>query len=437
MPVCKLYRIKVRQAFGMISKNILLYSPNLIGHPQVYCRVIGDILLERKVQLVIATENTDNWAVQWPDLRPFASRSDVHVVSTTTYSKEGSPCLLAEELRQLQIDYRIDSTLFVEADSFRDEFVKVGAGQTKPLIGLNAGIFNRTVGWYPQEEFYSGRRIHPLEGTLRQNLGKIKRRIFNPHTFDSYFFEKVLIRRKVLDYILVKDERITGKYGSPVLWLPDMYKVFNAVDDSEGEEEWLRDGPAFKKFATHGDTDDLLLFFGAGAWYKGYDYFIQLLARDPSAIGVHAGAGIRYEKGKPFVGNPESKRKELLKRGRLFETGGYVRSQQFIDLLFSCSHSFVSTHRLTASSGTILQALDKGLPVLVPDSGLVGYCTRKFGLGRTYRYGDIDDLVDKWLSFKKEPVEQYLPAIKKFMGRFDRSALEELFVGVLLDQANN
>ena len=43
------------------------------------------------------------------------------------------------------------------------------------------------------------------------------------------------------------------------------------------------------------------------------------------------------------------------------------------------------------------------------------------------------DLVEKWLRFKKTPTEQYRLNIKKFMKKFERSAVEKLFVETLLD----
>ena len=417
----------------MHSPVILLYSPVLTGHPQVYCRVIGDIILDHGCRFCLATGDTDDWESKWPDLKPFAGKDEFRIVSTLHYSGNGNIHLTAEELHKLQTDLQADATLFIEPEHFRDQFVRIGNGQARSLRGRNIGIFGGTTEWYPGEEFYSGRKIGRFEGTLRQNLGRIKRSIFNPHTIDKYFYENILIERQVLDAVIVKDERVAEKFGPPVWWLPEIYKVFDSCDDDEGEDEWQRLSPLFNQFASQCSPDDLVLFFGAGAWYKGYDYFIQLLAREPSSFGIHAGSGIRYVKGKDFIGVPDRERRKLREQGRLFETGGYVKSQRFIDHVFSSSRRFVSTHRLTVSSGTMLQALDMGLPVLVPDSGLVGHRARAFGVGHTYRYGDIDDLVEKWGEFKHVPVELFQDKIKNFMRRFDRSAVEKLFVKVLLD----
>lgn len=419
----------------MPAKTVLLYSPNLDGHPQVYCRVIGDILLEHGAELIIAAGISDGWADKWPDLKPFSTHDNVQVTSTFKYSASGSAHLKAEELQSIQENFGVDSTLFIEPEFFRDEFVRISRREVRKLWGYNAGIFGATTLWYPGEEFYSGRKIRHFEGSLRNNLGKLKRRLFQPWTFDRYFFEKVLVENRLLDAVIVKDERVAERFKGQVSWLPEIYKVFNALGDDEGDQQYGRLKPAFEDFTSRFSPDDLVIFFGAGAWYKGYDYFLQLLAKDNSSAGIHAGAPIRHVPGKQFVGEPEPTRDTLLKEGRLFETNGYVESKKFIEDVFKSCRRFVSTHRLTVSSGTMLQALDHGLPVLVPDSGLVGYRARKNKLGRTYQYGNIQDLVNQWIAFRQEPVESFQTALNAFMRRFKRPAVRDLFIGTLLDQS--
>ena len=413
----------------------MLYAPGLTGHPQVYCRVIGDILLEQGAYLIIATGQTENLNSRWPDLSPFVGRDDIEILSTRSYSATGDEHLKAEELFEIQKDRQVDSTLFIEPEHFREEFIRIFRGQAKRLRGYNAGIFGRTTEWYPGEEFHSGRKIGPFDTSLRSQLGKVRRRFSSPWTIDRYFFEKVLIKEKLLDAVIVKDERLAEQYEDKVHWLPEIYKVFNPVESGSGQREYETLKPKLDAFLSTHDPRNLVLFFGAGAWYKGYDYFIQLLVDDTKSAGIHAGAGIRKMPGKKFIGEPEKNREELLDDGRLFETNGYVESAKFIEEVFRTGPRFVSTHRLTVSSGTMLQALDYGLPVLVPDTGLVGHRARTNGLGRTYRYGDSADLARQWKSFKKEPVEQFQEAIRTFMRRFDREAVQELFIRTLIRQA--
>ncbi|HRX07081.1 MAG TPA: hypothetical protein P5306_08335, partial [Kiritimatiellia bacterium] len=124
-------------------------------------------------------------------------------------------------------------------------------------------------------------------------------------------------------------------------------------------------------------------------------------------------------------------RDRLRREGRLFETNAFVANGALMRLLFGSIERFVSTHRLTLSSSTVLQALDAGKPVLTPDGGLVGHRTRHNGLGMTYRYFDDRDLAEKWREFRRIPPERYAPAIASFMRRFSRAEVARTFLGLL------
>ena len=55
-------------------KRILLYSPDVVGHPRVYCRVIADALATEPCQLVVAMGFTDEVGLnELPDIVPFVT----------------------------------------------------------------------------------------------------------------------------------------------------------------------------------------------------------------------------------------------------------------------------------------------------------------------------------------------------------------------------
>lgn len=406
----------------------------LDGHPQVYCRVIGDILLENNASLIILSKDIGDTAKKWPDLLPFTKNDKVKLISTLDYCDCEDGYLKVEQLRQLQLDYVVDSTLFIWPEYFREEIIRISRGDVERLRGHNVGIFGWTTQWYPNEERYSGKKIKIMDSSLRQMLGVIGRRVNRPWAIDKYFFEQTIINNRILDTVLVKDERLAGKKPDLVRWMPEIYKVFYEQSESPDDDgEFDFHAPRLREYLKNIDPDDVVLFFGAGAWYKGYDHFLKFMASDSNVIGIHAGSGIRHEKNKDFIGTPKRTRDSLLALGRLYETAQYVESPKLIKLVFESTRRFISTHRLTLSSGTILQAMDYGLPVLVPDSGLVGYRARKNNLGATYKYGDVEDMVRQWNKFKNTPVEQYAPSIKEFMGRFSRENLNKLFIDVLLE----
>lgn len=414
--------------------HILLYAPELTGHPQVYCRVIGDILLEHGHKVLIAS-GTDSrtWATIWPDLRIYSNNQNVELIDTRTFSKNGHAHLTAEEMVHIQRERLVDSTLFVEADLFKDEFTRIAEKNAPPLVGKNSAIFANTCLWFPGEDPYSGKPHSLIEPTMRANLGKLKRRIIHHKESNKYFFEKTLINKCPVDKIIVKDERVVNKYGPPVYWMPEIYRVFEPEVDNTRFDDWNLFANKIKKYVLNSGRENILLYFGTGAWYKGYDYFLRLADMDPSTFALHTGAPNRHEHGKMMDFDTEEIRCQLLQQGRLFETRCFVESYDLVRLAFDSIERFVSTHRLTLSSGTMLQSLDYGKPVLTPDSGLVGYRTRTYGLGMTYRYLDADDMADKWREFRQMKATDYSKPISEFMNKFSREEVSRAFTNFLLD----
>jgi hypothetical protein len=408
--------------------KILLYAPDLTGHPQVYCRVIGDILLDVGVTVFIAAA-TDSATVcnDWYALAPLADNQHVQFLDTRMISDSGGGHLTAEELRELQVRLQVDSTLFIEGDWFREQFVRIASGNVSSLYGKNVAICSKVNQWYPGEDAYTGKPISLMGPTVRTTLGNLKRSIFNRREQDRYFYETVLVKKKAVDALIVKDERITEKYGPPVYWMPEIYRVFDYSGSDKCGEDWNQYAGPIRAYVSAAGVDNVLLYFGTGTFYKGYDYFLKLASMDASTYALHAGAPRRQEP-QTMAFDTDRLRQALLQQERLFETNSFVKSAKLIDLLFHSVERFVSTHRLTLSSGTMLQALEAGKPVLVPGTGLVGWRVQRFGLGQTYRYLDENDLCRSWREFRNQPISQYQQNISSFMNRFSRERVRSFFL---------
>ena len=216
-------------------KRILLYSPDVVGHPRVYCRVIADALATEPCQLVVAMGFTDEIGLnESPDIQPLSSRAGVQLIDTRTFSRTGKPHLTAEELVELQLHFDTDTTLFIEADKSKAEFFRIAAGEAPRFRGRNLGIFANTAEWYPGEDSFTGQRRTLLAPTVRTTLGNVKRAIFNRRQSARYFYEKIIIQSGVLDEILVKDERLANWRGPPVHWMPEISRP-TAVPESPEE----------------------------------------------------------------------------------------------------------------------------------------------------------------------------------------------------------
>jgi glycosyltransferase involved in cell wall biosynthesis len=410
--------------------SILLYAPDLTGHPQVYCRVIARALLDAGHSVAIASAADEaDWRSRWPTLRPLADEDRVRCVDVRkTTGSSGN--LTAEQLVQVQKECGADSTLFIDADSFSAQFRRIANGEAPRLRGRICAIFSGASEWCTGEDPYTGEREPLIGPTLRRTLGRVKRALFARRKSVGYFYEHVLIRRRTVDALIVKDERIPQRFGPPVHWMPEIYRVFDVISGERRLADWDRFAEPIQRYIQQAGADHVLLYFGTGAWYKGYDWFLRLAQQVPGTFALHAGAPDRRE-GIPYGCDVEAVRQDLLRQGRLFETQAFMESGDLIELLFSSVARFVSTHRLTLSSGTALQALEMGKPVLTPDAGLVGWRTREFHLGTTYAYGDIDDLARKWAAFPCGSRDANPQAIRAFMKRFSREKTERFFVDVL------
>lgn len=412
--------------------TVLLYAPCLTGHPQVYCRVIGRALLNAGIRVVIASgTSADTWPVDWRDLRVFEDESDVSLLDTRSYSQSGDSHLAAEELRRLQRDHRCDATLFIEGDYFEEQFRRIATGDAPRLHGRICAIFANTCQWCPGEAPYSGNREPWIGPTMRRTFGRARDAIFRRKQSARYFYEAVLLRDRVVDEVIVKDERVGERFGGRVHWMPEIYRVFDEAPAHRRMHDWDEFAAAIQNQIRKAGASNVLLYFGTGAWYKGYDYFLKLAELDDSTFALHAGAPERVEPSKPMAFDTHALRGTLRDQGRLFETRAYVDSADLVDLLFDSIERFVSTHRLTLSSGTVLQALEAGKPVLTPATGLVGWRTQQFGLGRTYQYCDAQDLALRWREFRETPRDLHRANIERFMSRFSQQAVESFFVDVL------
>jgi hypothetical protein len=412
-------------------KRVLLYSPDVIGHPRVYCRVIADALANEPCELVVAMGFTEEARLaSSPDLHPLASRASVQLIDTRDYSGGGKPHLSAEELVAMQEILRIDVTLFIEADKSNAEFLRIAAGDAPRLRGRNLGIFANTAEWYPGEDPFTGQRRTLLAPTLRTTLGNIKRALFNRRQSAAHFYEHTLIGKKVLDEILVKDERLASWRGKPVHWMPEISRPAPAPVTADDMAEFERMSALLAAFLSANAGREPVLYFGDAAYYKGYDLFLEFITQTPAACAVHAGQSFNAG---TFPPNVDAQRQQLLREGRLLETNCYIHTQRLKELFFGSIRVYLTTHRLALSSSTVIQALELGKPVLVPDRGLLGHRVRANGLGEVYRYGDLADLRRKAEALWRGDLSRFTQPAMQFWVRFSDERIRSFFIQKLMD----
>jgi glycosyltransferase involved in cell wall biosynthesis len=413
--------------------RILLYSPDVVGHPRVYCRVIADALQGLPCELVIAMGFSDAATLQdSPDLHPLAQRAGVQLVDTRQFSSRGSTRLSAEELVAMQERFGISTTLFIEADKSKDEFLRIASGAAPHLHGRTLGIFANTAEWYPGEDSFTGERKTLRAKTLRTTLGNIKRALFNRRDTARHFYERSILGARVLDEVLVKDERLADWHGAPVYWMPEISRPAPAIESAEDAAEFEQRKTELGKFLTPNAALEPVLYFGDAAPYKGYDLFLHFVASTPGVCGVHAGRTYDPRDLQYFRCDVEALRSQLRSEGRLLETNDYVHTQRLKELYFGCVRVYLTTHRLALSSSTMIQALELGKPVLVPDRGLIGHRVRTQGLGAVYRYEDLADLRRRAESLWNSDLSRFAAPARGFWQKFSDDAIRAFFAQRLL-----
>lgn len=417
----------------MNARNILIYSPDVVGHPRVYCRVIADALLGEPCEIVIALGFSESAGLEEsPDLHPLVDRPGVRLVDTRGYSRSGQPHLTAGELVDLQTRHATDVTLFIEADKSNAEFARIARREAPPLKGRNLGIFANTAEWYPGEDSYTGAPLRLRASTLRATLGNIKRAVFSRRQRPKHFFEQTILAAGVLDEVWVKDERLADWHGAPVYWMPEISRPATPAETPEESAEFLLRQSELNVFLAANPGREPVLYFGDAAYYKGYDLFLEFIAANPGTCAIHPGRTYDAVQRSYFRVDVEALRAILRAEGRLYETNAYVHTQRLKELFFNAIRVYITTHRLALSSSTMIQAAELGKPVLVPDRGLIGHRVRANHLGAVYRYEDLDDLRRQAEALWRSDLARFAEPVARFWGRFTDEAVRTFFVTRLL-----
>jgi hypothetical protein len=417
--------------------KLLIYSPNLNSDRQVFCDVFTDISLELGLDVVLLVglggfENLEKWL----NVYPYHKNPKVKIIDCYAHTNNERGLVPIEDLINIQRSERIDFTIFAEADYEIPQFISSLDGSRLKLIGKNIGVFAWTQAWWPRENAYTGEALKDHNLSLRPFLRDVKNFLSRNHEYFSNkkmhprkFFPEYMVGKRILDIALVKDERVTERYGLPFVWLPDIYRSFRDI----GENDFPLDGEQllrYQEFTERNRGKDVLLYFGTSKDHRGYTKMLELSLMDEESVFVHCGLlnmELVSERKKA-----ELIRNNLYSKRRIFETNHWVASPRIVEAFYNSIDKYVSTHALTGSSGTLLQAIELGKPILTGDKGLIGYRTSKYGLGEVYEHNNMNDLFDKWKKFKRVNNMAYSRNLNLFSEKFSRQALSSLFQEVIL-----
>ena len=387
--------------------TILLYSADMEGHREVYCRVIADFLLERGCAVVIAGNLRSRDGSVYTRLEPLSAHPRVRFVDTSLEPPRG-PVLDLDSLSRLMRSCEARAVILTEADADLGLLIDQLWSRKKRLPGRRVGIFLRSTNY-----IHSGQRRSSLRGRLSED-GSLRRH--GEETLDCSTStccrasDSSTLPFAWTRYSLPKGVGPTRGFRTSFVPTKNL-RAMAPILRANGWCAWTSSpasGLIVRSWSTTARRDD------AAAMTQS---FVSPTPRE-AVSSIADGATCRMQK-KPEV---RAIRDRLRRSGSLLETETTIRRFDVGARFLAASECVVLPYRThLGSSGVMLQALEARRPVLVPDVGLMAERTVRHGLGLTYRHGDYDDLRRQYRRLRAQGPVAYQENIACFLRYFEGS----------------
>ncbi|MEO6683144.1 MAG: hypothetical protein ABIN48_10005 [Ginsengibacter sp.] len=395
--------------------NALIYSPELDGHRQVHVFVMTHILQELGFNIFIAG-NLQKKITNTFYIDKLKERPEITIINTDHYLHGGLNISPAEFLA-LQSDCNTDLTIFAEADHHIPLFVSQIFNKKNKLKGKVIATFMRPFFYYKKSSFLDKLRL-------------IKHFPSRWNTDEALFYKFFLKRFSLLDTALTLDENLVNN-NKLFRWLPDVFQQFAdkivKQDENSGQRIWIK---KLNSFLDKNRGRFNILYFGTAQERRGYDTLLQL-AEETDSCFIHCGlqdSTIQYSI------NTEEIISHLEKEGRYFHTNEFIEDPTTIEHFFkSVSHIVLPYKDFLGSSGVMLQALEYGIPILAPDTAIIGYRILKYNLGYIYDASNISTLKSQFKIFKETDPSTFEESIKAYMELQSTKQLKNAYINSFTD----
>lgn len=390
-------------------ENALIYSPDLDGHRQVYAFVMANILQELGFNVIIAANMMQKTTNSFY-IKKLQEKKDIVFLNTNNY-EEGGLGIKLSEFFLLQNQYKIDLTVFPEADNHLPLFISQIYRKHTKLRGRVVGIFMRPFYFY-REKFFLDKLRFLKHFPSRWNKD------------EQLFYDFFLKHFSLLDVALSIDENFVSHLPH-FKWLPDVFQqLAELIEDDEKPEQRMWIDKLFE-FKEKNVGKFPFFYFGTAQDRRGYDILLKLAEKKDGCF-IHCGLrndDIAYEndvkKIRSTLGNEE----------RLFETNAFIEDAQCIKYFFkSATHLILPYKNFYGSSGVMLQALQFGIPVLTTDTGIMGFRTSKNNLGHTYHDLNFDSLEVAFDGFSNVNTKSFEKSINYYMNFQSTEQLKKVLI---------
>ncbi|RNI15811.1 glycosyltransferase family 1 protein [Methanohalophilus sp. RSK] len=375
----------------MSSKRILIYSPNIGGHRQVYCNVIANWALESnmKVLLYIGNDwcNGENGSSQSsPYIDIYKNNDDVSIIDGVQ-----KPFLMSDSELLLNLESKLhpDFIFAISGDEFNHSLPAIVKSFLKPKKHISnwAGIFISCY-CYPDSDNWLKKRI--LKFALKQKLKHFDVKYW----LDEYFVKK--------------------KHGKNSLWVPDISKSFNFKRIEDTSE--LKLYSVIDNFMEKNKFKEVLLFFGRDFNRKGFGFLVELALDDDQFVILRTGDSVESDENRELMDKMDA----LEKEGRLLNINQFIKSPALVEKIFNTTNFIPLPYRNHySSSGVMLQAMEFKKPVIVPDVGLMGKRVIDNNVGLTYKHKDYSDFKESVYMMQKS-YNEYINNVICFYNQFSK-----------------
>ena len=390
-------------------QNALIFSPGLDGHRQVYVFVMTQILEELGFNIFIAANSQEKISNSFY-INKLKERHDITFLDTSIYARGGLD-ISSSEFVALQNDCKADLTIFTDASNHISLFIS-RIFNSKRWKGKVVGIFMRPFYYYRPKR-------------LVNKLKLLKHFSSRWNTDEELFYKFFLKKFRILDVSLSIDDNFVNNNRN-FTWVPDVFQQYAEVilkaNEKSEQRHWIEKLKAFKE-KNKGRFS--FFYFGTAQTRRGYDILLKL-AEETGGCFIHCGLRDNHAK---FSYDTDQLISSLKKEDRFFETNEYIDDPFCIEYFFrSVTHLVLPYRKFFGSSGVMLQALEYGIPILAPDSGVMGYRIQKYNLGMTYTDSDMNSLTAQLEKFKSLHPKCFENDIKAYMNLQSIEKLKNVLV---------
>ena len=376
--------------------HALIYSPGFDGHRQLYVFVLTRILNDLGYFVHIAGNRAQNVSNSFY-INELEKWPDVEIIDTSEYP-EGGLGITHSQFFKLQVTFKVDLTIFPEADHHLELLLSQWPGRGKRLRGRVYGIFLRP--------FYFYRKLGAID-----KLKYLKHLPSRWKKDDRLFHELLLDRLSLLDGAVYLDENYV-RHHTRRMWIPDMFQQYadSVIQKTDREQRrWIQ---VLEEFMIRNAGRFVFLYFGTAQARRGYDIVMNLAEKNAGCF-IHC--GLRNEKER-YSYDLNKLRLSLDSNGTLLETNQFIEDPLCVEAFFKAATHLILPYRdFYGSSGVMLQALNYGIPVLSPRRGIIGHRIEKYGLGLTYNEIDPADLDAMFDLFRNQAPQSFKEKIESYM----------------------